>query len=64
MWSVGTFGVMVVFWGAIVALVFVALRFLNRPAREDQAMKVLRERLAKGEIDAAEFEAKRKLLAG
>jgi putative membrane protein len=60
---------------AAVAIAVLGLRWLVRslnaqpgnaspPAQEDGALVVLRERFARGEIDADEFEQRRRTLAG
>jgi putative membrane protein len=50
---------MVLFWGGAVALVVVLLR---RVPRVGSATRILEERLARGEIDAEEFERVRTTL--
>ena len=54
---------MVLFWGGIAALVVYVVRVLTG-ARGDQAMDVLRRRLAGGEITQEEFERTRRVLQG
>ncbi|HZU15144.1 MAG TPA: SHOCT domain-containing protein [Candidatus Dormibacteraeota bacterium] len=54
----------VLFWGGIVALIVFAVRALTGPKAGDQALDVLRRRLAKGEISQEEFERTRRLLQG
>jgi len=62
---------MLAFWGLIAALVVYAIRHLGqRPADDaspsrapaDQALSILDERLARGEIDAEEYHHRRELL--
>jgi putative membrane protein len=62
---------MLVFWGAIVAIVIVAIRsWGHRPespsaagtGSEDDALRVLDTRFARGEIDAEEYTSRRDLL--
>jgi len=58
----------------IIVLIALAIRWLIRSSRNDRyqpavggddgAMAVLRERYARGEIDAAEFEERKRTLAG
>jgi len=65
----GGFGwlIMIVFWAIIIAVIVLlvrwamssSLRFQSSP-RENQAMKILDERYARGEIDREEYEQKRK----
>lgn len=57
--------VMLVFWGAIIAAVVLGVRWLterDRKGRRPDAHEILRERLARGEIDPEEYEARRKVL--
>jgi putative membrane protein len=72
------FLVWLVFAVGLVVLIVLAIRWLlrslNTPERstlggsvassEDSALRVLRERFARGEIDADEFEQKRRTLGG
>ncbi|SDY81614.1 SHOCT domain-containing protein [Citreimonas salinaria] len=61
-WFMG--GIMLVFWGLVIAAVVLLVRRLGTgqtPARRD-AMEVLRERFAAGEIDEEEFERRKKAL--
>jgi putative membrane protein len=62
----------VAFWIGILALIFLGIRWLirenaasrgsgNRPT-EDMALELLRQRFARGEIDAAEYEERRRTL--
>ncbi len=61
---------LVIFVGLIVLVAYIVVRVLRSTWREpqpsspprDSAMDVLRERYARGEIDAAEFEERRRLL--
>jgi putative membrane protein len=68
-WGLGGFFLMLVFmvlfWGAVIALVVWAIRQF-RPARPegDPAMRILEERFARGEIDAEEFTRRRDALRG
>ncbi len=69
MWG-GGFGLlgalmMILFWGAIITAVVLAVRWLierNEMSRRPDALEILRERLARGEIDPEEYEARRKVL--
>lgn len=63
----GFFGglMMLVFWGAIIFLIVMAVRWLSdgqKGRRKNDAMDVLRERFAKGEIDEEEFQRRKKAL--
>ncbi len=68
MWGYGGFGFlwMALFWIGIALLVTWAVRRGDEdraPARR-QALDILEERFARGEIDAEEFEARRRALGG
>ena len=61
------------FWVGLIALIFLGIRWLirnndtnrtPRPPAEDSAMELLRQRFARGEIDAAEFEERKRALGG
>jgi len=58
---------MILFWGAVIALLVFAVRWLsgsNRPrdVAAGSALDILRERFARGEIDKNEFEDRKKVL--
>jgi len=55
---------MIVFWGGVIALAVVAIRAFTGPKGGDQAMDLLRRRLAGGDITQEEFEKTRKALQG
>jgi putative membrane protein len=55
---------MLLFWGGIFALAVFAFRSVRGPQSNDQAMDVLRRRLASGEVTQDEFEKTRKALQG
>ena len=63
---------MVLFWGGLIALVFLAVRWLgaSRPAEAPRAepgrraLDILEERFARGEIDKAEYLDRRAQLTG
>jgi putative membrane protein len=67
-WMGGAWGVvmmlmMLVVWGVVIGAIVLGLRSLvnpGRPSRSDQALEILRERYARGEISSQEFEAKRR----
>jgi len=59
--------VMLVFWGLVIAVLVVGLRWLLRLGREpgtdtrhDAALDILRQRYARGEVSKEEFEAKKR----
>ncbi|MEA2546662.1 MAG: putative rane protein [Chloroflexota bacterium] len=62
----------VVFWVGLIALIFLGIRWLIRQNAtdrsriaqppEDTALELLRQRYARGEIDAAEYEERRRTL--
>jgi len=59
-WWVGGFLMMVIFWGAVILLFLLAFRHFghhHEPAsHEPAAIETLKMRLARGEIDAEEFQ--------
>lgn len=55
---------MVLFWGGVIALAVVVIRAITPHRGGDQALDVLRRRLAAGEISHEEFEKIRKSLQG
>ena len=58
---------MLVFWGVAIVAVVLGLRWLagqGETSPSDRALEILRERYARGEINAQEFEAKRRDLQG
>ena len=57
-------GMMILFWAGIIALALFATRAFNGPRGGDQALDILRRRLAGGEITPEEFEKTRKALQG
>ena len=60
-WLVGTI-LMILFWVAIILLVIWAVRTLfprQRRSVQDQALSTLRQRYARGEINAAEYDQAR-----
>jgi len=58
---------MLAFWVLVVVLVIWAVRTATTPPQQrdnhDTARQILDERLARGEIDSAEYEERRQLLA-
>jgi putative membrane protein len=55
---------MVLFWGGVAALIVFVVRAVSAPKGGDQALDVLRRRLASGEITQEEFEKTRRVLQG
>lgn len=61
---------MVIFWGAVIAAVIAFVRYSGRGPNEppagsegmDQALRILDERFARGDIDAEEYAQRRDLL--
>lgn len=71
-WGHMVFGslMMLLFWGAVVLAVIFAARWLGTshqrpesPPSTRQPLAILEERLARGEIDQAEFEERKRLLS-
>ncbi|MDP3709855.1 MAG: SHOCT domain-containing protein [Polaromonas sp.] len=64
----GLFGLMHILWWVLIILGIVALARLSfgrgargfLPSEEDRALAILRERFARGEIDKAEFEERKR----
>jgi putative membrane protein len=54
---------MLVFWGLVIAGLVVGLRWLigqSPTSRRDEAVEILRQRYARGEIDKQEFDTRRR----
>jgi len=71
-WGHMMFGglMMVLFWGGLVLVIVLAVRWLSqgRPGpgarlSSDRALEILKERYARGEIDREEFEERKRLLS-
>ena len=71
-WYAMIFGplLMILFLAAMIALVVILVRWLGGPARGNTAtpiphtpLDILKERFARGEIDKAEFEDRRRVLS-
>jgi putative membrane protein len=63
----------IAFWGGLLALNFLGIRWLLRqsandrrdvPSSEDTALELLRQRYARGEIDSTEYEERKRMLGG
>jgi len=68
-WGFGIFGglMMLVFWGLIIALIVLAVRWFSDQrggGKSSDALDILKDRLARGEIDPEEYEMRRKALEG
>lgn len=57
---------MLLFWGVIIALIFVAVRWFSDKDQQNgsSALKILEERFARGEIDEDEFKRRKAALSG
>ena len=59
---------MLLFWGLIILAIVALMRFLSSSSKTDAGdaqitpLDILKERLARGEIDAEEFEERKRLL--
>lgn len=65
-WGFGMMLMMALFWGAIVVACVIGVGWLRRQDKNppaDSAMKILRERFARGEIEKDEFESKKRELS-
>jgi len=51
-----------VFWGGLIVLVIWAVRRFTASRNSDNALSILNERFARGEIDQPEYDAKRAAL--
>lgn len=58
----GPFG-MILFWGGIVLLIVLAVRWAGGSTRKKKALEILEERLARGEISREEFEDLRRRIS-
>ncbi len=66
MWGIGMMVMMLIFWGVVIAGIVLGIRWLvtqGRESRTDNALEILRQRYARGEIDKEEFEAKKRDLS-
>jgi putative membrane protein len=66
MWGIAMMLMMLVFWGAVIVGMVLAIRWLvsqgrgTEPHRTDAAVDILRQRYARGEINKEEFDAKKR----
>ncbi|WP_374350681.1 SHOCT domain-containing protein [Chitinimonas sp.] len=67
MWGFGGMGLgwlmMLLFWGLVFAGIVMLVKAFSQRQEGDTALELLKQRYARGEIDRAEFEQKRKDLA-
>ena len=65
-WSMMGFGTMFIFWILVIVLIVLAVRWaMDRDGSRNSgnnALDILKERLARGEIEPAEYEERRKVL--
>ena len=62
-WSIGMTLMMLVFWGLVVTVLVLGIRWLvsaKRAGGSDAALDILRQRYARGEIDREEFLARKR----
>lgn len=65
-WGVAMMLGMMLFWALMIGACIVGLRWLfthSKSSSQDQAMIILRERFARGEIEKDEFEARKRQLS-
>jgi putative membrane protein len=53
---------MLAFWGAVVVLIVLAIRYFLRSERSGNAQSILEQRFARGEIDQQEYEQRKAAL--
>ena len=53
---------MLIFLAVCIAVVYLVMRGASRGSHGEQALGILKERFARGEIDQTEFEARRRVL--
>ncbi len=54
--------IQLVFWGGLIALVIWAVRRFSASRNSDNALSILNERFARGEIDQQEYDTKKAAL--
>ncbi len=62
-WGVAMVLMMFVFWGVVITGIVMGMRWLARQGREskpDAALEILRQRYARGDINRAEFESRKR----
>lgn len=63
-WGIGVMLMMLVFWGAVIVGLVLAIRWLVSQGKEsraaDTALDILRQRCARGDISKEEFEARKR----
>ena len=55
---------MLIFLAVFIAVVYLVMRGASRGSHGEHALGILKERFARGEIDEAEFEQRRRVLLG
>lgn len=55
---------MLIFLAVCIGVVYLVMRGASRGSRGEQALGILKERFARGEIDQGEFEQRRRILLG
>ena len=68
-WGMGFgFGMMILLWGALIVGAVFLIRWLGEQGhgagRKNDALEMLKQRLARGEIDIEDYEARQKALEG
>jgi putative membrane protein len=69
MWGAGglvMLVMMLVFWGLVIAGLVLGVRWLagqGHPTRRDEALEILRQRYARGDIDKQEFDTRKRDLS-
>jgi putative membrane protein len=54
--------IVLLFWGGLIALVIWAVRRISAPRTSDNALSILNERFARGEIDQQEYDTRKAAL--
>lgn len=62
-WGIGMMLIMLLFWGAVIVGIVLAIRWLLRQGREprsDSALEILRQRYARGDLTKDDFDRMKK----